>query len=122
LKARYLNHLSKTSEYDPNIILNAVDNGLKGNEDDAQVECFEERFNPWAQIAINNEDLLLGGWISEQFIEALDGTTFGVEDPRLPLMVGTTDDGEFLGTEHGAGRGDAPEAGARSTLIPGPFY
>lgn len=122
LKARYLNHLSKTSDYDPAAILNAVDNGFASNEDDAQVEFFEEKFNPWAQVAINNEDLLLGGWISEQFIEALDGTTFGVLDPRLPLLVGTTDVGEFLGTENGAGRGDAPAAGARSTLIPGQFY
>ena len=37
-------------------------------------------------------------------------------------MIGTTDDGEFLGTENGAGRGDAPEQGARSTLIEGQYY
>lgn len=122
LKARFLNHLTETSEYDPAAVLAALDNGLEGNADDAQVVYFEQRFNPWAQIAINNEDLLLGGWISEQFIQALDGTSFGVFDPRLPLMVGTTDEGEFLGTENGAGRGSAPEAGARSTLIPGQFY
>lgn len=122
LKARYLNHLTETSEYDPTAVLAALDNGLVGNDNDAQVVYFEERFNPWAQIAINNEDLLLGGWISEQFIQAMDGTSFGAVDPRLPLMVGTTDEGEFLGTVNGAGRGSAPEAGARSTLIPGQYY
>lgn len=122
LKARYLNHLSKTAAYDPAAILAAVDNGFEGNEDDAQVEYFEEQFNPWAQVARNNAVLLLGGWISEQFIEATDGTTFGVFDPRLPLMVGTTDDGEFVGTVNGAGRGDAPASGARSTLVTGDFY
>lgn len=119
LKARYMNHVSST---DPNVILSAIDNGFASNEDDAQVVYFEEEFNPWAQVAINNEDLLLGGWISEQLIQAMDGTTFGVFDPRLPFMVGTTDDGEYVGTVNGAGRGDAPEAGARSTLVPGDFY
>lgn len=119
LKARYMNHVSST---DPNVILSAIDNGFASNEDDAQVVYFEEEFNPWAQVAINNEDLLLGGWISEQLIQAMDGTIFGVFDPRLPFMVGATDDGEYVGTVNGAGRGDAPEAGARSTLVPGDFY
>lgn len=114
LKARYLNHLSSSS---PAEILAAIDEGFEGNQDDAQVEYFEEQLNPWFIIARNNANLLLGGWISEQFIEALDGTTFGVTDPRLPLLVGTTTDGEFIGVENGAGRGDAPERGARSTLI-----
>lgn len=119
LKARYLNHVSST---DPNAILTAIDNGFESNEDDAQVVYFEQQFNPWGQIAINNADLLLGGWISEQLIQAMDGTTFGVFDPRLPFMVGTTDDEKYVGTVNGAGRGDAPEAGARSTLVTGDFY
>lgn len=119
LKARYLLH---TPNYNANELLTAIDNGFEGNDDDANVEFFDQRFNPWAQIAINNSNLLLGGWISTQFIEALDGTSFPTVDPRLPLMIGTTDDGEFVGVINGAGRGDAPEQGARSTLIPGQYY
>jgi len=122
LKARYLNHYSETGNYDPNAVLSALENGFESNEDDAQMEYFEEEFNPWADVAIDNSNLFLGGWISEQFIEALDGTTFGVEDPRLPLMVGATDEGEYIGTENGAGRGNAPEQGARSVLEEGDFY
>lgn len=122
LKARFLNHLSKLEQYDPEAVLSALDKGFEGNEDDAQVVYFEQRFNPWAEVAIDNEELLLGGWISEQFIQTMDGTSFGIFDPRLPLMVGTTDAGEFVGTANGAGRGSAPEAGARSTLIPNQFY
>lgn len=118
LKARYLNHLSGSS---PTAILAAIDNGFGSNADDAQVEYFEEYLNPWFIIARNNANLLLGGWISEQFIEALDGTTFGVFDPRLPLLVGKTTAGEFIGVENGAGRGNAPERGARSTLITGQY-
>ena len=117
LKARYLIHTQSYTE-----ALTALDNGFESNGDDAKVFFFEQAFNPWAQVAIDNENLLLGGWISEQFIQALDGTSYPVVDPRLPLMVGTTDDGEFVGTVNGAGRGNAPEQGARSTLIPGQYY
>ncbi|MCP9201456.1 SusD/RagB family nutrient-binding outer membrane lipoprotein [Gramella sp. GC03-9] len=122
LKARYLNHFSETGSYDPAAVLSAVENGFDGNEDDAQMEYFEQAFNPWAQVAIDNANLFLGGWISEQFIQAMDGTIYGYDDPRLPLMVGATDDGEYIGTENGAGRGDAPEEGARSVLEEGDYY
>lgn len=122
LQARYLNHLSGTGSYDPAAVLAALDNGFESNADDAQVEYFEEEINPWAFVARRNANLVLGGWISEQFIEATDATTFGVEDPRLPLMVGETDAGEFVGVVNGAGRGTAAEAGERSTLVEGDFY
>ncbi|WP_268036323.1 SusD/RagB family nutrient-binding outer membrane lipoprotein [Algoriphagus sp. PAP.12] len=122
LKARFLLHTKGSSAYSASEILSAVDAGFTSNDDDAKVVFFEQRFNPWAQVAINNENLLLGGWISEQFVQALDGTTYPAVDPRLPLMIGTTDNGEYIGTVNGAGRGDAPEQGARSTLIPGQYY
>ncbi|WPR77883.1 SusD/RagB family nutrient-binding outer membrane lipoprotein [Algoriphagus sp. NG3] len=122
LKARFMLHMKGEQGYSASEVLSAVGNGFTANDDDAQIFFFEQRFNPWSQIAINNANLLLGGWISEQFIEALDGTSYPIEDPRLPLMIGTTDDGEFIGTVNGAGRGNAPEQGARSTLVEGQFY
>jgi hypothetical protein len=122
LKARYLLHTSGTPGYNPAAVLTAASAGMSSNLDDAKMNFFDQRFNPWAQVAINNENLLLGGWISTQFIEALDGTSYPAIDPRLPLMIGTTDAGEFIGVENGAGRGNAPEQGARSTLIPGQYY
>src|SRR5690606_2528450 len=117
LKARYLVHTQSYTD-----ALTALDNGFQSNEDDAKVNFFEQSFNPWYDVALDNANLLLGGWISEQFIQALDGTSYPAMDPRLPLMVGTTTDGAFVGTVNGAGRGNAPEAGARSTLIPGQYY
>src|SRR5690606_1437649 len=122
LKARYLNHLSNTSQYDPNAVLAALDNGFDSNADDAQVEYFEEANNPWSDVAQNNENLLLAGWISEQLVESMDGTTYGVVDPRMPFMFGPTEEGEFVGTENGAGRGNAGEAGERSTLVRDSYY
>ncbi|WP_200979653.1 SusD/RagB family nutrient-binding outer membrane lipoprotein [Echinicola sp. 20G] len=122
LKARYMIHLKGDAGYNAAEVLSAVDNGFASNDDDAKVNFFEQDFNPWASVARNNANLLLGGWISEQFIQALDGTSYPIFDPRLPLMVGTTDEGEFVGTVNGAGRGDAPEQGARSTLVEGQYY
>ncbi|WPP53244.1 SusD/RagB family nutrient-binding outer membrane lipoprotein [Catalinimonas niigatensis] len=124
LRARYLLHMSETSAYDPQAVLAAVDNGFTSSEDDAQVISFAAvpQRNPWSQVAINNADLLLGGWISEQLVQAMDGTTYGYVDPRMSYMYGQTDAGEFVGTPNGAGRGDAPEQGARSTLVTDTYY
>ncbi|AWW29326.1 SusD/RagB family nutrient-binding outer membrane lipoprotein [Echinicola strongylocentroti] len=122
LKARLMIHQKGQAEYSAQEVLSAVENGFTSNEDNAQVFFFEQDFNPWAQVAIDNDNLLLGGWISEQFVQALDGTSYAMEDPRLSLMIGTTDEGEFVGTANGVGRGNAPEQGARSTLIEDQFY
>ncbi|UZD24246.1 SusD/RagB family nutrient-binding outer membrane lipoprotein [Algoriphagus halophytocola] len=121
LKARYMIHTKGTGSYSAAEVLDAVSKGFTSNDQNAQVEFFEQDFNPWASVAINNANLLLGGWISEQFIQALDGTSYPAVDPRLPLLVGTTDEGEFVGTVNGAGRGNAPEQGARSTLVEGQY-
>ena len=122
LKARYLLHLSGTDQYNPQAILQAVDQGFTSNDDDAQVDYFAIQINPWSQVALNNDNLLLGGWISEHLIEAMDGTIYGYDDPRKRFMYGITDDSLYVGTRNGAGRGDAPESGARSTLVQDSYY
>jgi hypothetical protein len=122
LKARYLNHLSKQDEYAPSEILAEVEQGFIANSDDAQVKYYQEEFNPWANVAIDNENLVLGGWLSEQTIKHLNGTLYGVFDPRIESFTDTTDNGVYLGIRNGAGRGDAPEQGARSVLTPNTFY
>lgn len=119
LKARYLLHSNNVNTTE---ILAAIDNAYESNGEDAQLIYFEGEDNPWATVAINNENLLLGGWISSQLVEAMDGTTFNVVDPRMPFMFGTTDNDEFIGTDNGAGRGDAAEQGERSTLVTDSYY
>ncbi len=103
LKARYLNHYSKQASYDPQAVLAEVSQAYSSNDDNADITTFQVR-NPWAQAAINNENLLLDGWLSEQFVDALNGNTFGVLDPRLPLITEPTPDGNYVGTPNGAGR------------------
>lgn len=114
-RARYLNHLSQTSDYDANAVLSAVSQSYQSSADNAAVTKFEVR-NPWAQVALDNENLLLDGWLSDQFVDATNGTTFGVVDPRLALLATPTEDGNFVGTPNGSGRAGDGTAAIESYL------
>jgi hypothetical protein len=102
LKARLLNKLSKTSTYDAAGVLTALNNSYTSNADDAGMASFQTR-NPWATVAINNAGNSLGGWLSEQLVDALNGTTYGLFDPRIRKITDPTVTGTFLGTVNGAG-------------------
>ncbi len=103
LKARYLNHLSGTSQYNKASILDALSKSYSSNADDAQLSTFQNR-NPWGQAAINNAGLSLDVWLSEQLVDAMNGNTFGVFDPRLPLITNPLPNGSYVGTQNGVGR------------------
>ncbi len=103
LKARLLNRLSKLPAYNPTQILAALSGAYTSNADDAQITKFVGR-SPWNQTAFNNTQLLLDGWMSEQFIDHLDGTTYSVIDPRIKYITDTTKFGDYRGTPNGKGR------------------
>ena len=102
LKARMLNQVSKTSSYNADAVLAELAQAYTSNKDDAQITAFDG-FNPWAQEAHNNAALLLDGWLSANFINAMNGITYGLFDPRLPLITDTTHYGDYRGTINGAG-------------------
>ncbi|MFC6996985.1 SusD/RagB family nutrient-binding outer membrane lipoprotein [Rufibacter roseus] len=102
LKARQLNKVSKTSSYAPAEVLAAVDNSFTSNADDAGMNVFPLR-NYWAGVSLSNEGNLLGGWLSEQFIDHLNGTTYDIVDPRLPKIATATVTNTYKGTPNGAG-------------------
>ncbi|MGF7037696.1 SusD/RagB family nutrient-binding outer membrane lipoprotein [Mucilaginibacter lappiensis] len=102
LKARLLNKISKTSTYDATAVLQAVSNSFTSNADDAGMATFQLR-NPWAGVALSNASLSLGGWLSNQLIDQLNGTTYGVFDPRIRKITDTTITGKYIGTVSGAG-------------------
>jgi len=131
LQARFLNHYSKLGSYDPVAVLEAVDNGFASNDEDFEMEFFDESTasqNPWYRVAENNAGLLLGGWLSDQTVDHLNGETYGVFDPRIEFItepVSDEDDpqfGEYVGTRNGAGRGSAPEQGVRAVLAVDSYY
>ncbi|THU41671.1 SusD/RagB family nutrient-binding outer membrane lipoprotein [Niastella caeni] len=103
LKARLLNQLSKTNQYNTAAIFTELGVAYTSNTQDAFITSFDVR-NPWNQAALNNKNLLLDGWLSEQFIDAMNGKTYGIFDPRLPLLTDTTKYGDYRGTPNGKGR------------------
>jgi hypothetical protein len=121
LKARLLNRLSKKASYNPTAILDALSKAYTSNADDAQITTFNGA-SPWNQVAVNNKNLLLDGWMSEQSVDAMDGTTFGVVDPRLKYIADTTKFGDFRGTPNGKGRIGTGTAHEESYLSLTGFY
>jgi hypothetical protein len=108
LKARWLLHASNTPEFDANVVLEAVSNGIMLNSENADITystAGQDVYNPWAKVARSQESSILDGWISEQLADAMNGKTFGVADPRMPFMFSATDDGKFIGVRNGSGRG-----------------
>lgn len=113
LKARMLNKVSKTAQYNPALVLETLAKAYAANADDAGMAAFSVR-NPWAQVAMNNASLTLSGWLSEQFIDHLNGTTYGVVDPRLRKLTDPTSVPNnpaypaYIGTVNGAGNRNNP--------------
>lgn len=103
LKARLLNQLSKTQQYNPTAIFDALSKAYTSVADDAFVTTFDVR-NPWNGVAVANAGQILQGWLSEYYVQAMDGTLFGVSDPRLPLIATPTRFGDYRGTRSGKGR------------------
>jgi hypothetical protein len=122
LEARLLNQVSGTPQYDPAKVLAALAKGDSSNDDDAQVTQFSVR-NPWAQVAINNRNLLLDGWLSAYFVDATNGKTYGVFDPRLARITDTTMFLDYRGTPNGAGyQGTSNTVHAQCYLDEGKWY
>jgi hypothetical protein len=114
LKARYLNHLSKKSNYDPQAVLAAVQNGFNADGMDAEFPYLEggqaTEANPWSNVGY-------GGFTSEtnpryfsytQFfvdlLKTLPVTDEAYTDPRIGIIMNPAPaDGEFRGLIPGEG-------------------
>jgi hypothetical protein len=95
--------LSETSQYSATEIFDELSQAYTSNAHDAFITTFDVR-NPWNQVALNNQNLLLDGWLSEYYVDLMDGTTTGFFDPRLPLTASLTQFGDYRGTRNGMGR------------------
>ncbi len=108
MKARLLIKVSKTTAYNPTAVLAAVTSSFADNSDDAGMATFALR-NNWATVATNNAALTLGGWLSEQLVDHLNGTTYGLFDPRIKKITDPTvvpnnpTYPAYIGTVNGAG-------------------
>ncbi len=110
LKARLLNQLSKTSQYNTTNIFSELAAAYTLPTQDALITTFNVR-NPWAQAALNNFNQSLDVWLSQHWVNQMrDTPTFVNPDPRLPLIASRTKTAfatagyPYLGTRNGKGR------------------
>ena len=103
LKARLLNQLSKTQQYNPTAIFTELAAAYTSIANDAYINTFDVR-NPWNHEAVNNAAKLLNGWLSKNYVDAMTGTTYGIFDPRLPITASLTQFGDYRGTRNGGDR------------------
>lgn len=90
LKARYAIHLTKKgANAAATATLAALNAGaMTANADDMQVGYNATIVNPWHSIALGNNTGNFTVRHSEQLADAMNGTTYGVWDPRLPIIAG----------------------------------
>jgi hypothetical protein len=103
IKARLLNQVSKLPAYNAANVLGAIDSAYISAAQESRVTIFPVR-NPWATVARNQASLVLDGWLSSNFVNAMNGTTFGYTDPRLPRLTNLTRFNDYRGTRNGQGR------------------
>jgi hypothetical protein len=105
LKARYLNQLSKTQQYNPTAIFDALSKAYTSTADDAFINTFDVR-NPWNAVAVANAGQILQGWLSEYYVNMMRDTINNNFDPRLPLIATVTKYPAYpyIGTRNGKGR------------------
>jgi hypothetical protein len=121
IKARLLNQISKTTTYNAANVLSAVDSAYTSAAQEARVTIFPVR-NPWATVARNQASLVLDGWLSSNFVNAMNGTTFGFADPRLPRLTNLTRFGDYRGTRNGQGRSGTGTTNDECYLVLAGYY
>ena len=116
LKARLLNQKSKKADYVADNVLSEINSSYTASSDDAVVTKFSVR-SPWAQVAVDNANLLLDGWLSQYLVVSMRDSAYGIKDPRLPLITNLTIYGDYRGTKNGVGRGTSSGTQNRESVL-----
>ena len=108
LKARYALHLSELDTEAASRALTAIANGFDSNDDDLQYLYDERNLNPWhKRPALADGTGNASITFSEQLIDAMNGTDYGVFDPRLPLIAENDGEAEYTGAINGEEAGES---------------
>ena len=108
LKARYAIHLTKKGgAAAANAAIAALSGAMADNSDDMQLAYNAAILNPWNSVALGNNTGNFTVRPSEQLADAMNGTTYGVWDPRLPVITGvrTAITNTWKGNVNGTGIG-----------------
>lgn len=96
LKARYLLHLSKKSANNDEILAETA-LGFTDNSDDFQLFYTTSVPNPWYfNVSKKLAESIYTQTYASHFMNAMNGTNYGVFDPRLPLIAEDTS-GMYIG-------------------------
>ncbi|GGH38318.1 hypothetical protein GCM10007423_31950 [Dyadobacter endophyticus] len=90
LRARYLWHGSlRNPQQAAEGALAALEKGMKGNEDDFQLQYNSKNLSPWySKVAIPNTTGNLSVTFTNTIVDLFNGATQGVADPRLSKVIG----------------------------------
>lgn len=106
LKARYAMHLSvKNGQQAAQKTLDAVAEGMKGNEDDFQLVYNSKNLVPWYKIALANGSSNLSLTYASTFVDLMNGAKQGIVDPRLTKIVALRSGTAYVGVVPGSGTG-----------------
>ncbi|KAA9338170.1 SusD/RagB family nutrient-binding outer membrane lipoprotein [Hymenobacter busanensis] len=106
LKARQYHHTTKKANYNPATTLSYLAKGFTSSADDAQLQFqtpvapLSNTTNFYGPARVNFNSATYG----RNFIKYLDGTAFGVVDPRYPIMATTSS----VGADPGRGLNPVP--------------
>lgn len=127
LKARYALHLTgQGASSAAAAALSALANGMTNNDDDLQLTYNSVNLNPYhTSVALANNTGNFSIMVSEQMVEAMNGTTYGVFDPRLPILSDNgieADEVTYVGGINGSGGLSTSGAGVNANFGVTSFY
>ena len=117
LKARYAMHLSlKNPQQAAQAAIAALPNAMKGNEDDFQLQYNAKNLNPWySRVAIPNTTSNLSVTFTNTFVDLMNGTVQGIQDPRLPKVISLKNNQTvYAGVIAGSGSGSTVDLTAKA--------
>jgi hypothetical protein len=98
LRAITLNHFSNKTPYDPAAVIAAVDASFRSNGDDALL-TFPNTQNDDRNFLGRSRNNFTSFRQTQFVVGLMDGTVFGVEDPRMTRMLSPSPDGEYRGLD-----------------------
>ncbi|OJV16660.1 MAG: hypothetical protein BGO21_27710 [Dyadobacter sp. 50-39] len=108
LRARYAWHGSlRNPQQAAESALAALEKGMKGNEDDFQLQYNSKNLSPWySKVAIPNTTGNLSVTFTNTIVDLFNGTGQGIADPRLTKVIGLKNNQTvYAGVVPGSGSG-----------------
>lgn len=117
LRARYLWHGSlRNPQQAAQGVLAALEKGMKGNEDDFQLQYNSKNLSPWySKVAIPNTTGNLSVTFSNTIVDLFNGTAQGIVDPRLSKVIGLKNNQTvYSGVIPGSGSGSTVDLNSKA--------